>query len=98
MWEKDSSNNKVVHVAEVSQPLLILIPGATSVLSHGSVPVHVVTANLAVQVSHDNGEVIARYCVYFCLELLVKGALVGIFTVICWGLTLDLCDDGVPSS
>ena len=70
MWEKGSSNDKVVHVAEVNQPLPILIPGATSVLSHGPVAVRVVIADLGVQISHDNGEVVVRYCVYFCLELL----------------------------
>ena len=98
MWEKGFSNDKVVHVAEVNQPLSILIPGATSVLSHGPVAVHFVTANLVIQVSHDNGEVMARYCVYFCLELLVEGVIDGIFSVICWGVTLDQCDVGVPSS
>ena len=98
MWEKGSSNDKGVHVAEVNKPLTILIPGTTSMLSKRPVAVNIVTAELGVQVSHDNGEVMARYCIYFCLELLVKGVLVGIFTVICWGVTLDLCDDGVPSS
>ena len=89
---------KVLHIAEVNQPLSILTPGATSALSHGPVAVHVVTANLGVQVSHDNGEVMARYRVYFCLELLIEGVLVGIFSVICCGVTLDQCDVGVPSS
>ena len=88
----------VVYVAEVDQPLPILIPGATFVLSHGPVAVHVVTADLGIQISHDNGEVGARYCIYFCLELLVERVLVGIFSVICWGVTLDQCDVGLPSS
>ena len=79
MWERGSSNDKVVHVAEVNQPYPILVPGATSVLSHGTVAVHVVTANLGIQVSHDNGEVMAMYCIYICLELLVEGILVSIF-------------------
>ena len=98
MWEKGSSNDKVFHVAELNQPLPNLIPGASSVLSHGPVTVHVVTADLGAQLSHDNGEVVARYCVYFCLELFVEGVLVGIFSVICWGVTLDQCDVGLPSS
>ena len=59
-----------------NQPLPILIPGATSLLSHGPVTVHLVTADLSVQVSHDHDEAMARYCVYFCLELLVEGVLV----------------------
>ena len=50
---------------------------------------HVVTADPGVQVSHDNGEVVARYCVYLYLELSVKGVLDGIFSVISWGVTLD---------
>ena len=51
MWEKGSSDDKVVQFAEASQPLPILIPGATSVLSHGPVAVHVVTAEFDVLVS-----------------------------------------------
>ena len=74
---------KVLQIAEVNQPLPILILGATSLLSHGPVTVHVVTANLDAQVSHDNGEIMARYHGYFCLELLVEGVLVSIFSVIC---------------
>ena len=46
MWGKGSSNHKVAQVAEVNQPLPILIPDATSMLSHGPVSVHVVTADL----------------------------------------------------
>ena len=98
MWKKGSSSDKVVHVAEVSQPLPILIPGAKSMHSHGPVTVHVVTADLGVQVSYDNGEVMARDCIYFCLELWVECVLVSIFSVICWGIRLDQCDVGVPSS
>ena len=56
MWEKSASNDKVVHVAEVNQPLTILIPGATSVLSHGTVAVTVATADLGIQVSRDLSE------------------------------------------
>ena len=98
MWGKGSFSDKAAHVAEVNQPLPILTPCATSVFSHGPVAVHVVTADLGVQVSHDNGEVMARYCVYFCLELLIEGVLVGIFSVICCSVTLDQCDVGVPYS
>ena len=98
MLEKGSSNDKVVHVAEVRQPLPVLFPCATAVLSHGLVTSHLITANLGIQVSQDNGEIMARDCVYFCLELSVESVLVGIFSVICWGVTLDQCDVGVPSS
>ena len=48
-------------------------------LSHGHVTVHVVTADLGVELFYDNGEVMARYCIYFCLWLLVEYVLVGIF-------------------
>ena len=75
MWGKGSSNHKVAQVAEVNQPLPILIPDATSMLSHGPVSVHVVTADLGVQVSHDSsgghGEVLRLPLP----ELLVEGAL-----------------------
>ena len=100
MWEKGSSSDKVVHVAEVNQPLPILIPGAASWLSHGPVAIYVVTNDLGVcnKFSHNNGEVGARYCIYCCLELLVEGVIVDIFSVICWGITMDQCDVGVPSS
>ena len=79
MWEKSSAHDKVVHAAEVNQPFPIFISGAVSMLSHGPVTIHVVTANLGIQVSHDNGEVMAMYCIYICLELLVEGILVSIF-------------------
>ena len=79
MLEKGSSNDKVVHVAEVRQPLPVLFPCATAVLSHGLVTSHLITANLDIQVSHDNGEVMVMYCIYICLELLVEGILVSIF-------------------
>ena len=76
MWEKGSSNDKVVHDAKVNQSLSTLIAGATSVPYYGPVAVHVVTGNLGIQVSHDNGEDMVRYCNCFCLELLVEGILV----------------------
>ena len=85
MWEKGSSSDKVVHVANSVKPVPILISGATSVLSHGLVTVHFVTANLGIQVSRDNGEVIQ------CI-------LVSILSVICWGVTLGQCDVVVSSS
>ena len=59
MWEKGSSKDKIVHVAEVNQPLPILIPGATSMLPHGPVAVHVITAHLGVHFPDGNGESMA---------------------------------------